>query len=163
MLNARLLTVFQHALGRGGVSQHAPGRGVSAQWGLPGEGEGVCPGGCVYPSMQWGRHPPCGQVDTGENITFAVIREKQDYRIIFRFYQKRCRMETIGGVSMNTYNTWMHRIYISIQQNSHTFYSCPEGGIGTMNFPWKQFRCAISKTENEILPDKSLTNKAGRR
>ena len=47
---------------------------------LPG---GVCfggvsgPGGClpiirdVYPSMQWGKHPPCGQTDTCENITFA--------------------------------------------------------------------------------------------
>ena len=36
---------------------------------------GVWPRVClprgVYPSMQWGRHPPCGQTDTCENITFA--------------------------------------------------------------------------------------------
>ena len=54
-------------------------RGVSALGGsAPG---GVCSGGVcswggvcsqgVYPSMHWGRHPPCGQTDACKNITFA--------------------------------------------------------------------------------------------
>ena len=41
MRTAHLLTVSQHALRRVDV----------------------------YPSMQWGRPPPCGQTDTCENIT----------------------------------------------------------------------------------------------
>ena len=42
------------------------GWGMSA-WGMSASG----PRGGVYPSMQWGRHSPCGQTDTCENITFA--------------------------------------------------------------------------------------------
>ena len=66
--------------------------------------------------------------DACENITFpatrSVKREKQDYKIIVL-------SETVQNEnnwkSFNEYlNTWMHRIYISIQQNSHTFYSWPE-------------------------------------
>ena len=88
MRTARLLTVSQHALGRGGVCQHVLERGMypSMHWA----------GGCVYPSMHWaggvsalpggvcrgmsaqrgicpegglpgvcvcGRHPPCEQND----------------------------------------------------------------------------------------------------
>ena len=33
---------------------------------------GVYPGG-VYPGMQWGRHPPCGQTDTCQNINFRKL------------------------------------------------------------------------------------------
>ena len=45
MRTARLLTVSQHALGRGGgVSQHALGRGGVCSRGVSAEG-GVCPGG----------------------------------------------------------------------------------------------------------------------
>ena len=92
--------VSQHVLGRGivyipactrqGVSVQGcvsarggfyPG-GVSAQgsvcpgwgavvWCLPRRVSASGPGG-VYPSMQWGRHPPpCGQTDNCENITFV--------------------------------------------------------------------------------------------
>ena len=68
-----------------------PGRGVSApggclSWGMSAVG-GVCSweGGCLlpggggvaasggmYPTMHWGRHPPCGQTDACKNITFAT-------------------------------------------------------------------------------------------
>ena len=83
MRTARLLTVSQHALRRGGVSYHALGRGVypsmhwtggvSAQRGcLPGAflprglsvwggclaGGFVCPGGVADTSQTRGRHPP---------------------------------------------------------------------------------------------------------
>ena len=51
MRTARFLTVSQHALCRGNVSQHALGRGVSAQ------GEGVlAQGGC----LPWGCLPMGG-------------------------------------------------------------------------------------------------------
>ena len=72
---ARLWTVSQHALRRGVVypSMHwawgmcipaCTGQGVSVQG-------GVC-SGCVYPSMQLGKHPrPSGQTDPCEIITFA--------------------------------------------------------------------------------------------
>ena len=65
MRTARLLTVSQHALGRGGVSQHALGREVSAAGGclprgyLPEGGvsawRGVCPGRWPHPPpwMEW--------------------------------------------------------------------------------------------------------------
>ena len=65
------------------ISQHAVHRGVSAQG-------GVCPGGClpegclprgclhrgclwegVYPSIQWGRHPPPGDRQTPVKTTFT--------------------------------------------------------------------------------------------
>ena len=49
------MCVSQNALGRGGVCPGGcclPGGVVSAQG-------GVCPG--VYPSMHWGRQPPCEQ------------------------------------------------------------------------------------------------------
>ena len=55
--------------------------GVPEQGGVPARGEvylpggnllgGVCPG-CVYPSMQWGRHTLYGQTDTCKNITFET-------------------------------------------------------------------------------------------
>ena len=32
-------------------------------------------GGVWYPSMHWGRHPPCGQTDTYKNITFTTSRQ----------------------------------------------------------------------------------------
>ena len=57
MHTAHLLTVSQHALHRGGVFPGGSAQEVSAQ------GD-VWPGGClplvggIYPSMQWGRHPP---------------------------------------------------------------------------------------------------------
>ena len=85
MRTARLLTISQHALSRGvsaweggglprgvsawggvclprGVSsQRVSAQGMSAQEGCLPKG-GVCPGVClpggVYPSMEWGRHPP---------------------------------------------------------------------------------------------------------
>ena len=81
MRTARLLTVSQHALRKGGVSQHALGRGVCIPactgpggvcistctgqggvcWGVSAQG-GVCLWSqVVYPSMQWGRHAPCRQ------------------------------------------------------------------------------------------------------
>ena len=56
-------------------------RGVSALRGLlrglsaPGVSApgGVCSrGGVWYPSMHWGRHPPCGQTHACKNITFAT-------------------------------------------------------------------------------------------
>ena len=43
----------------GGLSASGPEGGLSASG----------PGG--DPSMQWGRHPHCGQTDTRENITFT--------------------------------------------------------------------------------------------
>ena len=63
--------IYQHALREVCLwSQEGLPRGVS----LPLVPGGVClwsGGGAVYISMQWGRHPPCGQTDTCENITFA--------------------------------------------------------------------------------------------
>ena len=75
---------------QGGVCQ-----GVSAQEG------GVCPGG-VYPSMHWGRHPPCRDrmIDRCKNITFPqhrlrmVITEPIPMTSIF--YRHWKRMWTCG-------------------------------------------------------------------
>ena len=56
MRTTRLLTIFQHALRKGGGSAQAGGcqpREVSAKGCLP-----LVPGMGVYPSMQWLRHPP---------------------------------------------------------------------------------------------------------
>ena len=66
-----------------GVS--ALGGGVSGPRGclVPG---GVSSGGCLlpggYPSMHWGRHPPCGQTDACKNITFATLLRT----VIISFY-----------------------------------------------------------------------------
>ena len=63
MCTTRLLTVSQHALRRGVCA-----RGYMSKGGLP-----LVLGG-VYPSMQWGRHPPCGQTDTCENLNLRKLR-----------------------------------------------------------------------------------------
>ena len=53
-----------------------PRGGLSAQGRVSAQGD-VCPGGCLsrgcLPHILGtrGRHPPCGQTDTCENITFA--------------------------------------------------------------------------------------------
>ena len=54
-------------------SMHCTGVCVhpSMHWALGCLPRGVPAQGGVYPSMQWGRHPPCGQTDPCENITFA--------------------------------------------------------------------------------------------
>ena len=54
MRTARLLTVSQHALDRWGVCQG----GVPGPGGCVSVGVYLPRGGGVYPSMQWGRHPP---------------------------------------------------------------------------------------------------------
>ena len=46
-------------------------RTVRSSGRLSGEG-GVCSRGVWYPSMHWGRHPPCGQTHACKNITFAT-------------------------------------------------------------------------------------------
>ena len=82
MRTARLLTIFQHALRRGGVCP--PGgcllgclpKGCLPKGCLPG---GVCLRGVsasgMLPSMQWGRPPPRAQRDTCESITFSNFSE----------------------------------------------------------------------------------------
>ena len=70
---------------------------------LPG---GVCSGGSalggVYPTMHWGRHPPCGQTDACKNITFATSLRTVIIQTFLNWDQKQIQQQSWSRQILNS-------------------------------------------------------------